>query len=298
MATPTLAVRRRIPGLRRYKRVPVGTLPTLGLSILLWAIVFVVTLPLIWAIITSFEPDRVTSHYPPTIVPTQLTLDNYFRLFKILPYGRFYLNSLIVAFSTAFLSIVIAASAAYSLARFRTKASEAASYVGLAAYMLPGILIAVPIFETVHALHALDSIPALVGVYVAYIVPFAVWQLRSYFAGIPREVEEAAIVDGATRFEAFYMVVLPQALPGLIATGVFAFALAWNEFLFASLLLFTPDHQTLSAGLATVLIGQFNLYSWGTLMAAAVLMTVPILFVFIFVQRQLISGISSGAVKG
>ena len=297
-----MAMERIVParprGMRVYRRVRVTLLPKLGLSVILWLIVAVVVLPLVWAAITSFEPDSVTSKYPPTIVPTKVTLKNYFELFKVLPYARYYINSLEVALSTAVLSIFLSASAAYSLARFRTRASEAASYVGLAAYMLPGILIAVPIFRMVHAIHQLDSVPALVGVYTAYIVPFAVWQLRSYFSGIPKEMEEAAMVDGATRFEAFYKIVLPQALPGLIATGILAFALAWNEFLFASLLLFTPDHQTLSAGLATVLIGQFSLYSWGTLMAAAVLMTVPILIVFIFVQKRLVAGVSSGGVKG
>ncbi len=123
------------------------------------------------------------------------------------------------------------------MARFRTLGTEAAGFVGLAAYMLPGVLLIVPIFRIAHALGVLDSLAAIIGLYTAYFLPFGVWQLRSYFGGIPREIEDAAMVDGATRFEAFYLVVLPQALPGLIATGIFCFAVVWNEYLFASLLL-------------------------------------------------------------
>jgi ABC-type glycerol-3-phosphate transport system permease component len=125
-----------------------------------------------------------------------------------------------------------------------------------------------------------------------------VWQLRSYFAGIPRDLEDAAVVDGATRFEAFYLVILPQALPGLLATLILAFTFVWNEYLFASLLLYTPQSQTLSAGMATTLIGKYDIYSWGVLMAGATLMTLPLAVAFMFIQRWLVAGFSSGAIKG
>lgn len=265
---------------------------------MLWSIAFIVASPLIWAVLSSLKSDIEVQRYPPTVLPQHVTLANYTDLFHVLPFGTFFLNTLGVAVATALLTIALASTAAYAMARFRLPVSEWASFVGLAAYMVPGILVVVPVFRVAHSLHALDSLPALTALYTAYFLPFGVWQLRSYFAGIPFDLEAAAMVDGATRFEAFYLVVLPQALPGLIATGIFTFAVTWNEFLFASLLLYTPAHQTLSAGLTTALIGETNLYSWGVLMAGATLMTLPVMVVFMVVQRSLVSGFGSGAVKG
>lgn len=268
------------------------------LGALMWLMVIVMVTPLVWALLTSFKPDQETLHYPPTIWPKTWTISGYFELFKVLPFAQFYWNSVVAATATAFLTITIASAAAYSMTRFRSAAADLASFTGLAAYMLPGILIVVPIFTILHRIHQVDSLPAVIGLYVAYFTPFGLWQLRSYFAGIPIDLEEAAMVDGASRFEAFYMIILPQAMPGIIATGIFTFSVAWNEYLFASLLLFSPQNQTLSAGVASVLVGSFNIYSWSILMAGAVLMTLPVLVIFMFVQRYLVSGLGGGAVKG
>lgn len=268
------------------------------LSVLMWSVVVIMVSPLIWALLTSFKSDAETLRYPPTLLPKVWSVNGYFELFKVLPFSTYYWNSVVAAGMTALLTIFISATAAYSITRFRSRAADLASFTGLAAYMLPGILIVLPVFTVFHRLHELDSLPALVFLYVAYFVPFGLWQLRSYFAGIPVDLEDAAMVDGATRFEAFYIIVLPQALPGIIATGIFTFSVAWNEYLFASLLLFSTQNQTLSAGLATVLVGTFDIYSWSILMAGAVLMTLPVLVIFMFVQSYLVSGLASGAVKG
>lgn len=267
-------------------------------TIALWTLVVVVVGPLAWAVLSSFKPDVETSTYPPTILPHTVTLENYVKLFTVLPFMTFFINSLGVSVATSLLTILLAATAAYATARFRSPFAEATSAIGLVAYMLPAILIVVPVFAVAQAIKALDSLPALVVIYSAYFVPFGVWQLRSYFAGIPVELEDAAMVDGASRLEAFYMVILPQALPGLIATGIWTFTVAWNEYLFASLLLYTQKHQTLSIGLSTVLVSDNNLYSWGVLMAACTLMTVPVMVIFMVIQRSLVAGLSSGAVKG
>jgi ABC-type glycerol-3-phosphate transport system permease component len=267
-------------------------------TIALWTLVVVVVGPLAWAVLSSFKPDVETSTYPPTILPHTVTLENYVKLFTVLPFMTFFINSLGVSVATSLLTILLAATAAYATARFRSPFAEATSAIGLVAYMLPAILIVVPVFAVAQSIKALDSLPALVVIYSAYFVPFGVWQLRSYFAGIPVELEDAAMVDGASRLEAFYMVILPQALPGLIATGIWTFTVAWNEYLFASLLLYTQKHQTLSIGLSTVLVSDNNLYSWGVLMAACTLMTVPVMVIFMVIQRSLVAGLSSGAVKG
>jgi ABC-type glycerol-3-phosphate transport system permease component len=268
------------------------------LSVVMWLMVLIMVIPLLWALLTSFKPDQETLRYPPTLLPQTWTLNGYRELFKALPFAQYYWNSLVAAGVTAIGTILLTSTAAYSLTRFRTRAGDAAGLIGLVAYMLPGILIVVPVFTVLHDIHQVDSLPAVIVLYIAYFTPFGLWQLRSYFAGIPIDLEESAMVDGATRFEAFYLIILPQALPGIIATGIFTFSVAWNEYLFASLLLFSPQNQTLSAGLATVLVGTFDIYSWSILMAGAVLMTLPILVIFMFVQRYLVSGLGGGAVKG
>lgn len=266
--------------------------------VLLAAVSFIMAAPLVWMIITAFEPDSETSGYPPALWPTAPTLANFGNLFKISPFASFYANSLIAAGTAALLTIIVSSLAAYAITRFNYRIFEVLAGLGLIAYMLPSILVVVPVVEIAQTLHATDSVFAIAVLYTAYFTPFGLWLLRSYFAGIPIELEEAAMVDGTTRFEAFRRVVLPQALPGIIATAIFTFSVAWNEYLYASVLLYSPQHQTLSAGMAVFLIGQLDSYSWGVLMAGAVLMTVPVIIMFIFLQRHLVAGWGGGAVKG
>lgn len=281
--------------MRKLRKLPVGTV---GFSIVLWLLVVVMITPLVWAVISSLETYGEVNSYPPAIIPHTVTGNNYYRLLTVFPFTTFFRNSMSVAVATSLITVLLGAAAAYSVTRRRSLAADVTSFVGLAAYMLPGILIIVPVFGVAYRLHALDSLPALVVIYVAFFVPFGMWQLRSYFSGLPPDLEEAAMVDGASRLEAFFMVVMPQALPGLIATGIWTFTQAWNEYLFASVLLYTTTHQTLSVGLFTAMISDTNLYSWGVLMAACTLMTVPVMIIFIFIQRNLVSGLSSGAIKG
>jgi multiple sugar transport system permease protein len=266
--------------------------------LLLALVTFVMAMPLIWMILSALKPDTETSSYPPTLLPVRPTLVNFGTLFKISPFAAFYANSVIAAGTAAVLTIVVSSLAAYAITRFRQRVFEALAGLGLIAYMLPSILVVVPVVEIAQALHGTNSVPAIAVLYTAYFTPFGLWLLRSYFAGIPLELEEAAMVDGATRFTAFRRVVLPQALPGIIATAIFTFSVAWNEYLYASVLLYSPLSQTLSAGLAVFLIGQLDSYSWGVLMAGGTLMTVPVIIMFIFLQRWLVAGWGGGAIKG
>jgi len=253
--------------------------------------------PLFWMVLSSLKPDTENYAYPPTILPQTWTLDNYSLLFQRTEFTIWFKNSLMVSVAVTLLCIVISATAAYSLSRFRYRPFEFFSRIILFAYMVPNILLVVPIFKIVWTLRLGNNLAALVVVYNAILIPYGLWTLRSYFAGIPHEIEEAALVDGCGRFQAFVQVVLPQALPGIISTALFAFHVAWNEYLFASVLLWSSKNQTLSAGVAT-LIGQTVIYSWGGLMAAAVLITVPVVFLFGFLQQYLIAGWGGGAVKG
>jgi multiple sugar transport system permease protein len=162
---------------------------------------------------------------------------------------------------------------------------------------MPPIILVVPLFFLLFRMGMVDSHWGLMLVYTGTRLPFGLWLLRSYFQGIPIELEYAALVDGATRFQAFHKVVLPQALPGLISTAIFVFSVTWHEYLFASVLLLSSSKQTLSSGVATFMAEDW-IYSWGMLMAAGVMISLPLVIFYTFLQRYLIAGMGGGALKG
>ncbi len=257
-----------------------------------WAVI-----PLLWVFISSLKPDTETYSFEQTFLPRQPTLENYSKLFEVTNFGRWMINSTILAVATTLIVIVLSALAAYSLSRFKFRGFETFSQLTLLTYMMPPIILVVPMFLLLSRLGLTNSLIGLLAVYVGIRIPFGMWVLRSYFFGIPRELEESAMVDGCTRFQAFYKVVLPQAVPGLISTAIFIFSVTWHEFLFASILLFSGSTQTLSAGVASF-IAEDWIPSWGMVMAAGVMISMPLVLFYIFLQRYLVAGWGGGAVKG
>lgn len=258
----------------------------------LWAIV-----PLVWVFISSIRPDVETYAFERTFLPHNPTLDNYFTLFKVTKFGLWMKNSLILSLVTTAGVILFSAMAAYAMSRFRYKGFNLLGRLTLVAYMMPPIILVVPMFFLLFRLRLANSLIGLVLVYIGTRLPVGLWMLRSYFQGIPIELEDAAMVDGATRFQAFWRVILPQAFPGIISTAIFTFSVTWQEYLFASILIFTSRKQTLSAGVATFLSEDW-IYSWGLLMAAAVMISLPLVLLYIFLQRYLIAGWGGGSIKG
>jgi len=265
--------------------------------VLLILMVITIVFPFIWMILISLKPETEIVQYPPTIFPRTWTLENYRLIFVYTEFATWFKNSLYVSTLTTVMVIVLATTSAYALARFRYRLFEIVSSSILFIYMVPKILLVVPITKISFSLKLADSHIGLILVYDALLVAYGLWTLRSYFAGVPRELEEAALIDGANRFTAFILVVLPQAVPGIIATAIFVFHVSWNEFLYASVMLYSSKNMVLSAGLAT-LIGGEGINQWGVLMAASVLTTLPVVILFAFLQSFLISGYGTGAVKG
>jgi multiple sugar transport system permease protein len=257
-----------------------------------WAI-----LPLLWVLISSFKPDVETYSFEQTILPRQFTLENYTTLFRVTDFGKWMFNSTVLAITTTVAVIILSALAAYALSRFKFWGFEMFSRLALLAYMMPPIILVVPIFFLLHKIGLTNSLIGILAVYIGIRVPFGLWVLRSYFFGIPIELEEAAMVDGATRFQAFYKVILPQAVPGMISTAIFIFSVTWHEFLFASILLFSGSTQTLSAGVASF-IAEDWIPSWGMVMAAGVMISMPLVLLYIFLQKYLVAGWGGGAIKG
>ncbi len=268
------------------------TLYILLILAVVWAI-----MPLLWIFISSIKPDPETYAFEQTFLPRHPTFENYITLFRVTRFGLWMKNSTILSGATTLLVLVLSATTAYAMTRFRFPLFELFGRMTLLAYMMPPIILVVPVFFVLFKLGMVNSQIGLLLVYTGTRLPVGLWMLRSYFHGIPIELEEAAMVDGATRFQAFRKVVLPQALPGLISTGIFTFSVTWQEFLFASVLIFSAKKQTLSAGVATFMSEDW-IYSWGVLMAAAVMISLPLVLFYIFLQRYLIAGWGGGAVKG
>jgi multiple sugar transport system permease protein len=268
-----------------------------GLHALLALTVLVMSAPLVWMLLSSLKPDQENAAYPPTLLPQTWTLENYRLLFTLSDFGTYLRNSCIVASVATVLTIVIGVSAAYALSRFHFRWLNGLAGVALFAYTIPPILVLVPIARIITGLGLGNSLSALIILYTATLLPFAIWVLRSYFNGLLIEIEQAAMIDGCTRFGAFVRVALPQAVPGIISTSIFTFNAAWSEYLFASTLTVSPGKLTLSPGLA-LLLDQTGVYSWGVLMAGAVVITIPVLLLFTLIQRRLVRGMSDGAVTG
>lgn len=254
--------------------------------------------PLIWMGITSLQPEVHLFTWPPEIVPQEWMLDHYVSLYtQNDQFFDYYLNSLVVSVMTTGITIGLGTFAAYSISRFEYKGREALDNFVLLAYMFPPIVLVIPISIVITRWFGLNnSWFGLSIVYLTFALPFSIWVLREFFNGIPMSLEESAMIDGASRMQAFVYVVLPNTLPGIIATGIFTWSLAWNEFLYASVIMTSSNMQTLPVGL-TQMLRTAN-QPWGMFMAANVAVTIPVLILFILVQDYLVKGFGAGGVKG
>ncbi len=262
---------------------------------LLWLVVYCL-FPLAWMISTSLKPTEDTYVIPPLWIPTHPTLHSYRMILGIQNFPRYFLNSGIVSLSTTVLAMLFAGFAGYGFARFRFRGSRVLMIFTLMTQMFPGILLVIPYFSLMSATGLLNTYPALVIAYTSFSLPFCTWMLKGFFDSIPAELDEAAMIDGCSRTSAFLRVILPLSAPGLVATAIFSFLVAWNEFLFAVVLTSTPDMYLVTVGIASN-IGQFRI-QWNDLMAASVLATLPTIILYAFLERYLVQGLTAGAVKG
>ncbi len=252
--------------------------------------------PLVWMVLTSVKTNREITQ-DTSLIPQALTTANYVSLFSGREFGAYLTNSIIVTFVSVAVALILGTQAAYVLARFRLRGGMH-RYVGFSLLMvrlLPPIVIIIPIFLVAQQVGLLNTRLSLIVVYAAFNVTIVVWMMESFFREIPVDLEEAAMVDGDTRFTAFRRIVLPLAAPGLVATGIFAAITTYNEFLFALVLTSTPAAETMPIGAAT-LIGRINV-DWGAMSAAGVVGALPIVIFSIFVQKHLVRGLTMGAVK-
>ncbi len=273
--------------------VELKTFATYGTAAL---IALFVLAPLIWTFLSSLKPDNEIIRHSARVFPDVFVLDHYRNLFKQTAFLTYFLNSLIVGIVATPLTLLIATPAAYSLTRFRFRGRDFYAALILFSYMVPLLLLGIPMFLIMRYLHILNTRLSLILSYVAFSLPFSMWMLRSFFLSIPLSLEEAAMVDGASRQQALARIVLPLSKPGLISCGIFTFVLVWNEYTLALLFIRSESLKTLPIGIAAF-IGT-TAYEWGYILSAIIMMTVPILVGFIFVQKALIRGFLAGATKG
>jgi multiple sugar transport system permease protein len=259
----------------------------------------VVVVPLYVVLTTSIKPlADVQGLF--TWIPSRVTLEPYLQIWQTVPLATYFRNSLIVTISATILSVAMAVLAAYALARMRFRGQRSFSLVVLSTQMFPGILFLLPLFlifvqiQRTVGVQLTGSYLGLIITYMTFSLPFSIWMLTGYFASIPKELEEASMIDGTGRLGALFRVIIPVAKPGIIAVAVYAFITAWGEVLFASVLT-SKDTRTLSIGLRAY-ASQQDVY-WNQLMAASVVVSLPVLIGFMLVQKHLITGLSSGAVK-
>ena len=274
----------------------VTLLRTAGRYLLVYGVALIILLPFIWVLLSAFKPESELLRYPPTLWPERWTLENFTQFFQATSFHVAMFNSGMIAAATTVLAMAVAAPAAYALARFHNPLFEGVARLFVYTYMIPAILLVLPVYKIFFSLGLGNNLWGLVPIYTALVLPLMLWTLRSFFAGMPVELEDAAMIDGATRFQAFRKVVLPQAIPGLIATGIVAINIGWSEYLFAATLLTSPDNMTISPRLASFM-GR-GLYNWGWLMAGALAVTAPLIVLAAIMQRHLIAGWGAGALKG
>ncbi|MEU9592724.1 carbohydrate ABC transporter permease [Streptomyces sp. NPDC048219] len=252
--------------------------------------------PFLWLISVAFKSPRELGSLHPTWIPENPTLDNFRQAFDEQPLLHAALNSLLAALGAAVIAVLVATPTAYVMARYRGRLARAATGWVVVSQAFPFVLLIIPLFLVLKNLRLIDSVPGLVMVYVVWSLPFALWMLAGYVRAVPAELEEAAAVDGAGRLRTLVSVTAPLLAPGIVATGLFAFITAWNEFFFALVLLKTPEKQTLPVVL-THFLGAEGVADLGPLAAAAFLATLPSLVVFAIVQRRITGGMLAGAVK-
>ena len=262
----------------------------------LGGLALVVLFPFYWMTITSFKTEEQMRSIVSMFWPRPFAVENYQQLLAKTEFAAWYGNSITVAVSSTLLATAVGTIGAYALARLKFLGRGFMASATLITYLVPPSILFIPLYKQMQALGMANSLAGLIAAYPSFTVPFVTWLLMGYFESIPEELEEAAMIDGATRFGAFYRIVLPLSAPGVLAAGLYAFTQAWNEFLYALVFITDGKLRTLPVGLASFITG--DVYGWGYLMSGAVLTTLPVIAAYIYLQKYMVEGLTAGGVKG
>lgn len=254
-----------------------------------------IVFPILWMFLSALKPLNELVTVPPSWLPRHATLEHFRELMALTNFPMYMWNSTVAACLTAGITVSVATLGAYSLTRFRYRGRQMLATFTLLSYMFPPILLAIPLFVVISRLGMADSLISLALAHISFALPFCLWLMWGYMKSVPVALEEAAMIDGASRMGAFVRVVIPMSLPGIIAIGVLSFLVSWNDYLYALILLTSEGKKTLSLGVSTF-IGPMAV-EWGLINAAGVVITLPVILFFGLVQQFLVQGFGAGAVK-
>ncbi|ASS96999.1 hypothetical protein BS1321_25730 [Peribacillus simplex NBRC 15720 = DSM 1321] len=253
--------------------------------------------PFLWMVVTSLKPTDQIRTSTPTFMIENPTLSHFENVLFNTKFVTFFVNSLIVALTTTILSMLVSIFAGYSLSRFHNfRGVKVVSMAMLLSQMIPGVLLLIPLYILMQKLSLLNTYPSLILAYTTFMVPLCTFMMKGFFDSIPYEIEEAAEMDGCSRIGIIFRIILPVSIPSLVATALFAFVNAWNEFMFGYVFINDEGHRTLTPGI-TLFKGLYST-DWGSIMSASVLAVLPIVLMFVYLQKYLIEGMTSGSVKG
>jgi multiple sugar transport system permease protein len=259
--------------------------------------ILITIFPILWMISTSFKPVDALFNMPPEWIPKNPTVQSFRNLFKEGSFFvTYFLNSFVVCLSTTAITVFVASLAGYAFSRFTFRGSRFVMFVILVSQMFPIVMLLISIFNLFLKLKLVNTYPALMLTYTGFALPFSIWMLKNYFDTLPREIEEAAYIDGCDRFRVLTKIVYPVTGPAILSVALFVFLVGWNELMYALTLTNTDHMRTIPPGLVVTYQGQYQVY-WSEMMAASLLVSVPIILLFIFMQRHFIQGMTMGAVK-
>jgi len=264
---------------------------TLLVILILWAV-----LPFLWMVSTAFKTTEETYTSPPLWIPHHPTIKNFLYIVKRGAFLTYFRNSVTVAVSTTVICIILSSLAGYSFSRFKFFGGHSLLLLFLITQMFPGALLIIPLFQIIKFLKLLNTLYALILSHITFSLPLCTWLMKGFFDQIPRELEEAAMIDGCSRISAMIYVIFPLAFPGIIAASIFSFIGSWDEFVFALTFTSSDEVRTLPIGLQRF-IGSYEIY-WNHLGAASVLTTIPVIILFLFIQKYMVKGLTAGSVKG
>lgn len=280
-------IRRKVPG-RMFLD---------GMSMLIIALfILSALLPFYWMVITSLKTTRELFSMESPLWVNNPTLQNYPNLLSLTPFGSWFLNSLIVSIGSTLIALVCGALAAYGISRMPSKSAIRITQITLLTYLVPRVVFVIPLYGLLNAFHLLDTLTGLTLSYISFTLPFTIWLLLGFFQGIPKELDEAAMIDGCSRVKALVRVILPLATPGLISAGIYSFSEAWNELMYPLALIQTQSKATLTVGISS--LKQADIFAWGQIMAAGTLGSLPVLVLYMFIYKRIIGGLLAGSVKG
>jgi N,N'-diacetylchitobiose transport system permease protein len=257
----------------------------------------VMVFPVFWMVSSAFKPDGELNSITPTWFSSSPTLDHFRSALHQPNFWTSVKNSVIVVAFTVVIAVALAFLAAIALAKYRFTGRKLFIVLVIGIQMLPGAGLIIPLYVLLAKYGEVNKLTGVIVVYLTFALPFSVWTLRGFLIGIPKDLEEAAMVDGSTRLGAFVRILLPLVAPGLVATSVFTFITVWNEFIFANVLLSQPQHQTITIWLANFFGASIGGVDWGAVMAASTLISIPVVIFFLLVQRRIAFGLTAGAVK-